>query len=68
MSALAQPAIQPDDTPHESRPDFSVIVPPAAEPSSDVLPLTFMLIACGAFAVSLAAWVVIPAIKTVMGT
>ncbi len=68
MIALAKSAIHPVTTPRDSPPNLSVVVPAAEEPRRDLVPLTFMLIACTAFAWSFAFWVLIPAIKTLLGS
>ena len=68
MSVLAKSALQPVATPHESLPNLSVLVPAVEEPSRALVPLICMLTTCAAFVGSFAFLVLIPAIKTLMGT
>ena len=67
MSALAKPAIQPAAQ-QESSPKLSVVMPEAEPSSRDGLALGFMLIACAAFVGVFVASLLIPAIKTILGT
>ena len=68
MTAIAKTAIQPAATPHESRPKLSVVVPPAEQSRGDFVSLSCMLLACAAFAGSFVFWILLPALRTLMGT
>ena len=68
MIAFSKSASHPATTLRESPPNLSGGIPGAEKPRGELVALTCMLIACAAFAGSFVFWVLIPAVKSLMGT